>query len=527
MIRPAWERLTTASPAVLAAGLAALHLLAAALAFDPTPHSGGDNAAYLALARSLLDHGRYLQLWDPAAGPHAQYPPGFPAFLALAMAVGIGPWVRLKVLMVIISALGVALSYRWMRERAEPGIALGAGLLVALAPGIIENSHWILSDGPFWAAVMATLWLAARDRPLPAAATAFLALGIRTAGLPLVVAVVVWLALRRRWWHAAGVGAALAALGALWTLRASGTDVPYASELWLVNPYEPDRGTVTLGGLLARIPDNGERYALEILPQLLGGMRGVVLVVVAGAIVAFAALGWARRIRGPGLPEIFLPLYLGTVLLWPGPWAADRFLLPVLPVLLLLAAEGAGVLPRRLPAILRTGAAVLLLVGVALALGRQWSRAADCRDAASEFPSRCLHPEVRAFLALAGWMRDRLPDDAVALSRKPTLLYWFGDVPGRPYPFTRRPSALFEEADRAGARYLVVDRLGVVSRTYLLPVIAENPTRFCAIQAMRIEGAEAVLLGILPADSAGWGRTRTEQGELLLDMAVCPRDFLR
>ena len=84
------------TPAVLAF----VHLLLALAAFDPTPHSGGDNAAYIALARSLLEHGRYLELWDPASPPHLLYPPGFPALLALAMLVGVKPWVGLKLLIV-------------------------------------------------------------------------------------------------------------------------------------------------------------------------------------------------------------------------------------------------------------------------------------------------------------------------------------------------------------------------------------------------------------------------------------------
>ena len=215
-----------ARPAALAAALAGLHLAAAAAAFHPTPHSGGDNVAYLTLARSLLEHGAYLQLWDPLAPPHAQYPPGFPLLLAGALAVGITSWTALKALMVLVSAGAVALSYRWMCHRAAPGIALGAGLLIALAPGAVANSAWVLSDVPFWAAVMATLWLADRDRPGGALALAFLALFVRTAGLPLVLAVALWLAWRRRWRQAGAAALMLVLVALAWTLRARGAEVP-------------------------------------------------------------------------------------------------------------------------------------------------------------------------------------------------------------------------------------------------------------------------------------------------------------
>src|SRR5690606_39598449 len=77
----------------LVAAILLLHLLLALLAFDPTPFTGGDNAGYIALARSLLERGAYVDLYDPAAPPHTQYPPAFPAVVAAALAAGLTPWV--------------------------------------------------------------------------------------------------------------------------------------------------------------------------------------------------------------------------------------------------------------------------------------------------------------------------------------------------------------------------------------------------------------------------------------------------
>lgn len=532
MIRTLWTRLTTAPPAAVAVGLAAVHLLAAAPAFDPTPHSGGDNVAYLTLARSLLEHGGYLQLWDPAAGPHAQYPPGFPAILAGALAVGISAWTALKALLVLVSALAVALSYRWMRDRSRPGIALGAGLLVALAPGVVENSHWILSDVPFWAATMACLWFSARSHAPGAVGFAFAALLLRTAGLPLVLAVALWLALARRWRWAVGVLGLLAVLGVLWTLRARGAEVPYASDFWLANPYAPDQGTIGIAGLLTRVLANLDLYVFGIFMDLLAGADGLFIDVVAATILALTAVGWGRRLRAPGLAELMLPLYVAMVLVWPAPWAADRLLLPVLPVLLVLAAEGAAILPGRLPSVARAMTVVLVLLVSAPALAGLFRWGTACRAADDVFPSRCLHPDLRAFIALASWTEGRLPPGSAVLSRKPTFFYYFGRVPGRAYPFTTRDGALFQQAEAAGARYVVLDRLGAVSSSYLLPAITARSERFCAVQAMQVEGREAVLLGILPEPADGErdvsGRARPrERGGVALDFEVCPAGYLR
>ena len=62
--------------------LAALHLLLAWLFFEPQMHNGGDNSAYLALARSLVDGTGYREIYDPAMPLHTQYPPVFPLLLA-------------------------------------------------------------------------------------------------------------------------------------------------------------------------------------------------------------------------------------------------------------------------------------------------------------------------------------------------------------------------------------------------------------------------------------------------------------
>ncbi|MGI9628204.1 MAG: hypothetical protein ACR2QM_15330, partial [Longimicrobiales bacterium] len=73
-----------------------LHLALSLLAFLPVMHTGGDNAAYLTLASSLLDGG-YRELWNPGAPPHTKYPPGFPVVLASLLAVGFKTFTAFKI----------------------------------------------------------------------------------------------------------------------------------------------------------------------------------------------------------------------------------------------------------------------------------------------------------------------------------------------------------------------------------------------------------------------------------------------
>ena len=65
-------------------------------AFNPAPHNGGDNAAYVTLAYSLAQHGTYTDLYDPAGLPHTKYPPVFPGLLVVLLLLGARTWTALK-----------------------------------------------------------------------------------------------------------------------------------------------------------------------------------------------------------------------------------------------------------------------------------------------------------------------------------------------------------------------------------------------------------------------------------------------
>src|SRR5690606_3934375 len=118
--------------------------------------------------------------------------------LAVAMASGLEPWVQLKLVVLALSAAAVAFSFLWLRRRRRAALALGVGLLLAVAPGVLREGRWILSDVPFWAFTMVAIWSFERLRPddwkrfAVAAAAVLLAYFTRSAGLPLVLAALAW-----------------------------------------------------------------------------------------------------------------------------------------------------------------------------------------------------------------------------------------------------------------------------------------------------------------------------------------------
>lgn len=486
-------------PWAVAAGVAVLHLGVALMALEPAPFTGGDNAVYLALARSLLEGG-YRDLFDPAAPLHGQFPPGWPAVLAGALALGVKPWVGIKYVTAVFSALAVGACYLWIRRRRRPRLALGVAGLMAVSPGVLALSHSELSEAMFCALTLLALAAWERGRRVAAASLATIAAYLtRTAGLPLLVAAGVWLAWRRRW-RELGVYAAIVAppyLAWAWWTRTHGGG--YAGFLLMKDPYAPDLGRVGAAGLAERVFANLQLYGGTYLPRFLSGGQGGAAVAAGAVLVALAAYGWARRVRRAGVAEIFAPLYLAMVLLWHATWAGERFILPLFPLLLVYAGDGAARLGRMAPKLPRAAlpaaaGAALALLSLGGALEAVWHGSGCRRGYAAGDRYACMPPEWKDFFAVADTARRLLPDGAAVLSRKPALFHAASGIPGRTYPLDRTPAALLRAAREAGARYVLLDHIDNMAEQYLTPVLIRRPQAFCVMHSLG--PAQATLFGV-------------------------------
>lgn len=527
---------------VLPASLFVLHLILAFLTFDPTPHTGGDNAAYISLARSLLEEGSYRELYAPATPPHTQYPPAFPGILALATLLGLGSWVGLKWVVAVFSGVAVGATYLLLRRRSGPGVALGVSLVVAASPLVLDLAHWVLSDVPFWALTTVALWAygsleeeggggrSSRVMVAVAVGGTVLAYFTRSAGLPLVVAAGGWLAWRRRWRELGLLGAVLGPLALLWWLRARSLGgVDYVNQFWWVDPYNPELGRIGVAEFFERVVTNGRRYLTVHLPLLLVGRVSGAAVWLSVATSLAALVGWGARLRRAGVTELFFVLYLGLILVWPAVWSGERFLLPAYPLLLGYAGGLLAQVVRRYREgwSLPVGAAVvvllLLLSAPTLADAMRYSTVCVTRYRAGDsYP--CLDPASRDFFGVADWARAELPEDAVVISRKPRLFYGLSDRRGLIYPLSTDPEAFFAVVRESGARYLVLDQLTALTARYVGPIVEARPGAFCFLHAT--EAGHAAVLGILP-ESEWRGGAEPGDSAGVQGFAVCPASYLR
>lgn len=511
--------------------------------FLPSPHTGGDNAGYITLAHSILDRGAYRELWDPQEPVHTKYPPVFPILLAGAMALGAKGWVGLKVVPFLSTLLAGLFTFLWVRGRSGVIMGLGVALLLALSDGVLYYSRWILSDPVFLALTLGALWALERGEgggdsraPPPGLRRGWLGVGIalvilayftRSAGLPLVVATALWLILRR-WWRVLGVFVPAFLLPAgLWWVRGrmvGGSE--YISEFWLLDPYRPELGKVGPGTLLLRVWENLLAYATDLVPEGIVGLESPPLLLVLGLLISILALlGWLRSMReGPGVAELFMPLYAGLMFLWPQVWSGDRFALPLIPLLLFFAGKALLGLLGRVASPLRVGVLGVAFLSVALPAGWSWLqevRSADaCRILASGGdPWACQPLTVREYVLIAEWAGENLPAGAAVVTRKPRIFYLLSGVKTLSLPLTSDAEVFLATARDKDARYLTLDRWDSLAGYYLFDVLEARPEAFCTITGVEVGGEPGIqLLGIREGSGSS--------GEEGLRLPQCPMEML-
>lgn len=482
------------SPTGWSALLVGMHVLLGLLLFDPTLFTGGDNAGYMILADALRSGEGYVDLYLPETPLHTKYPPGYPAALAV---LGLAGGLQLfKLFSLACTATAVWLTHRLARHRLEAEAAVAATALVAVNPVLLEYSHYELSEAFFLAAVMAALVAyLTRERWLQGAGASLGAFLVRTAGLPLLVAT--WLYhLGRREWRRLGAtvaaGTAVAGGWALYQTLGGRSGEGYLQQLVMRNPYDPAAGTAGPAELVTRSAGNLWVYTSEVLPRsLLGGPLspegGTAAMAVGVTVGALVLTGWLAASRDElGVPELFLPLYAGIIVLWPEQWTDRRFLLPLLPLMLVYAIRGLAAARRWAPG--KEGASIRFAVAGALLLA-----APGIASAGLQAPDRircttahwrgspCVDPAWTSFYDAARWAGDNTSEDAIVANRKPRIFFWLSGRRGDVYPYSRETGVVLEGLREMGAGYVVVDQLFSTTATYLIPAVQARPDRFEAV----------------------------------------------
>lgn len=435
-----------------------------------------DDAAYVVLARSLVDGPAYGYVNEPGVPGPARYPFGFPLMLSAVARCAPGDLGALRLIALVATCANAAiLFWGWRRfdRAASHWWSLAVVGLYAVSPLVVEHARMVMSEPPFLTCCLLLMMRAesaacreeGRFWPLAmgtlVAATTF----TRTVGIVFVAAALfrVFLARGTAFWRqilaTLGVAVALSLLCVAATPVELRSLFPHEYGGYLASPpaFETGRGA---GAVASRVVKNVEDYTVTAVPELIvqSGRGGwgralgdalhlrhlpTALGIAVAFVIAFGSIHWYRT-SGPSTALVAAAFYLPVLMVWP--WRSVRFLYPVQPQLAFAALLGLdAILARRERGsqhriIAVTAATILLVIAGAV-------RSSRISDTVSHLGDLRLRTT---------WMRAHAPASAVCLSEQPHTDFLYGGLRTVPYPDDPTPQAVAALIEAKGVDFVLV-----------------------------------------------------------------------
>jgi hypothetical protein len=401
------------------------------LAFAPAQYFGRqqDDLLYFIGARALLA-GRYCLLTTPGCPPLTMINPGWPAILAplFLLTERPGPFQAFSAL--LLAAAPVAL-WAWLRRREDETTALLAAALFASCPLVLSQSGAVMSEAPYLLIFLAMLAYVEKKRASAAGACGAALLLTRTAGLAVMPALLLPFARARNRRDLARAAAAPFLASALWAAWSW-------SKNRTVGKFELLPATYGGGGWakpFAVAAANARFYAAEwggcfLPPARTGGALALAAGAALAAAAAWGLLGALRRRSDD--PAAWALLGTAALLLVWG-WQYERYMIPLLPLLLWALAAGLG-----------RAAKPALAILLALQFGAQTLPRLGR-------PTPWATPELAATYA---WLAAR-PEPNLLSSTEPVRDGWLSGLANAPLPSVARDEDFAPALKAAGVRYVL------------------------------------------------------------------------
>ena len=438
-----------------------------------------DDAVLIASAKSLAGGNGYRIPSLPEEIAQTKYPIAFPVVLAVVWKLFPGfpaniPYLKIVPLMFALLWFGV--TYIYVIEQSErSATATSVVLLTAASPWVIFLGTTVLSETMFAFFLMTSLLLLRRiERTseeggwnlivFSAIFSGFTCL-VRAAALPLLVAAVAALLLRKRFRSAVIYATIVAVVVAPWAIwQSNNTDTGSAYSYYSAQAYKEWNLLYSYS-----LPEKAQIAALNVFLQLLwptdhfGIQRGVLGLGICLLIAGLVFFGLTYRIRREwSVTDVFLLFYLGMMVLWP--WPPARFMSPVLPLLILLGIQGLNWTIGRIrqtaaKPVARLAVFALLVVSIAVA---DYKVAKQSINLGAVYPTASGYNDWRHFEDMYRWIDANLPDDAIVnCILDPTLYLYTGRKAVRGYSLDAR--RLFYRKDGEGAAGSVAGYLRKIS----------------------------------------------------------------
>lgn len=542
--------------AAVFAGLFALHVTAASSEIGG--NLGGDSVVYYFLAKAMATGQGYADLYLPGAPPHTKFPFMFPLILAPFHLLFERPLYAMHVMAALLNSAQAVILGAFAATRTGRRTGIVFAVLFGTMPVIYLQSLFLLSEPLYMMLAFAALLVIEKDSPAAKgqgmsikgiaiiSVLAVLAFFTRSAGVALVAALAAALLRRKSKLYIKGrvlpawlVFILVAALLSVpWIARnhvAAGESSDYIGQFLAKDPYNTEAGTIGALDLGERLLSNTGLY----LPEMTAGSFSPVWAINAlqaawPLVIALLVAGFIRELRrGSTAAELFTIFSICIVLLWP--FHEMRFLVPVIPLSCFYLVRGITWLPERLMSMKRAGyvfagAASLLMVfqlySVSLLVKQrfepQWMPIStvviQTDDAKHEwrrpvinwakyrFPPQWSNEQIRNmkiaftdYIVMNKMLGKLTPQDAVILSRKPMLTYFYSGRKAVPLHWSRNPVEQRNHILQKDVDYIVMG----LGESTLRRILRDDKTKGAFEKVAEVRGGISRLLKVNKDKPAG------------------------
>lgn len=456
----------------------------------------GDNCRYYTYATALATGQGYTDISAPTPHPTNAFPPGYP-LLMMPLRFFTDSVVAQKVLNGLFLLGGALLLFFLMIKRKLPdSLALVGACAAILSDRVLHFSTMMMSEMSCFfvsAAAIYLLTLMKEEKPFykdwafyGMLVMVLLCYHIRTQGVALFAAVVLFFLCSKKWKEAAGTVAGFVVGCLPWVLRNKTLGLGqsrYFESIAQVNPWRPEDGSLDLGGIVGRFFDTLAMLVSKALPNSVipyfkvdytpEVSAGFLLWVAAIVLVALIVRGFWSFGKYRWVLIGYTVFTFGLISIFSTP-SENRYLTSIIPFLnmgLLVGLYEVVVWAlRRMGSKLAFSPWILALL-LLTSVGNIKELHAMNR---MPFP-----PAYQNFFRMGAVLKEHVSPETVVASRKGELLYMFSGTRVTGYAFSQDDRAVIQKMLDDGVEYVILDQLGYSSTyRYLYPAIQKNDDLF-------------------------------------------------
>lgn len=469
-----------------------------AYVFDSKLDLNGDNANYLRLAKHLSHGLGYVDSTIGDLKPVNFYPPAYPFLLSIFMSVGINSLIFFKLLdgiFLFLSISGVFILVKRLTQ--QPNLAFVIAVLTVFCVQLMHFSNIVMSEMLYLFCSVACFFSLYKYSEKEtnqfwkspyfylAILLAALSYHIRTIGLTIIFALLVFFLFRKEWKQAIASIAGIFLLFLPWSIRNSmaGLESRYLGTIMTVNPWRPEVGSVTtLGELIDKMLKNFDEIVIKGIKEILfpfipanydvPSETGEIIVGL--IILAIIFLGAWHLGKFKWLFMGYLIANIGLLLLWHG-GNGSRYLITITPFLFAFFYLG---IFKIISLISKQNKKLETYLPFAF-LMMFWLMLAPIKMLAEQSKTP-YDPAHTNYFAIAKVMEAKAPKHTLVCCRKPELfLYYASDMYAVNYTYSEDTKTVIKDLIRKKVEYVVLEQLGYASTyRYLLPAIQQNAELF-------------------------------------------------